>query len=161
MVKHPREEASISAVFPRVLQAWRKCSLSETSIKQRPLVITPDSQSHTSSPSSSTTGFLTLIFFPSSAIVRVCVRCKEVTPDQREEAETRDLATFWGNREVEDEIEREAEGREKEEEKGGAEVRVRGGAEAKVRRANAEESRSEFIVAVLQRLPLPTGHPGF
>lgn len=93
--------------------------------------------------------------------MRVCVRCKEVTPDQREAAETRDLATFWGDREVEDEIEREAEGREKEEEKGGAEVRVRGGAEAKVRRANAEESRSEFIVAVLQRLPLPTGHPGF
>lgn len=96
-------------------------------------------------------------------MVRVCVRCREVTPDQREAAETRDLAAFWGDREVEDEIEREAEEREKEEEKGGAEVRARGGgAEAKkVRRANAEESRSEFIVAVEQLLPFPTGHPGF
>lgn len=89
----------------------------------------PVGQSHTSSPSSSTTGFKTLIFFPSEAMVRDCVRYRDDTPDQREAAaaETRDLAGVWGDTEVEEEIERKAgEEKEKEEERGGA-AEVRSG----------------------------------
>lgn len=99
-----------------------------------------------------------MIFFPSDAILRDCVR---ETPDQRGDAETREA----GDRVDEDERERVEEERKEEEEEeeiilagegGAAESagdrrRRRGAAaeaeaEANGRRANAEENRSAFIV---------------
>jgi hypothetical protein len=128
----------VCPVFPRVLETKMRQPRAHgnSGLWNNPESLSYKRAVHTSSPSSSTTGFLTLILV-SEAIVRIWAKFRGIGPDQRGDAATRVV------RENEVEIDREEVEKEEEEreEERGAERGVR------ERRANAELDRRAFIVS--------------
>lgn len=90
------QQGGFPPYFPRVHRGQRTITTRESA--QRSTLVTHAEarefktikrKDYTSSPSSSTTGFLTLILVFSEAMVRDWVRYREVDPDQRVDAAMR------------------------------------------------------------------------